>query len=262
MRPIRECRLCREVRPLCKSHLTPAGAFRPLRNRASKNPNPVYVSDAAAYTSAKQLQDYLLCTPCEQLLRKRGEDWVLANCYRDEQDFKIREALFRQGPAKVREDGVAVYRASSIPEIDAKQLIYFGMSVFWRAGAHSWKRAKDHIHISLGPYLESLRLFLLDQAPFPPKMVLAVRVRSTDALAASANYPISENREGYHVHQFSIPGLVFSLLVGRKVPDADLYYCTAPSLERFIGISPESDREDLHIAGSRAIRAVERGFRL
>jgi hypothetical protein len=260
MNTIGECRLCLKVRPLCESHLIPAGAFRLLRDPAAKNPNPVYVGDDEAFTSSKQAKDYLLCEPCEQLFTKRGEDWVLANCYRAKDDFKIREALYRHKPAVSDSGGTALYQANLIPEIDVDRLIYFGVSIFWRAGAHTWKHGKDEVHIQLGSYLEPLRLFLLDQGPFPEQMALSLRAFAMDTIGLSAYDPGSVPRAGCHLHAFSIPGLVFSLLVGRRVSAETLHYSLAPSQERCIGISPEIEREDLRLAVGRVKKADDRGF--
>jgi hypothetical protein len=157
-------------------------------------------------------------------------------------------------------DGTAVYTANSIPEIDVEKLVYFGVSIFWRAGAHTWKHGKETVHIQLGPYLEPLRLFLLDQSPFPGRMALSLRVFSNNIMALSGYDPSSVRRAGCQLHLFSIPGLVFSLLVGQRVSHESLHYSIAPSPEQFIAISSEIECEDLQLALTRVKKADERGF--
>jgi len=53
----------------------------------------------------KQLKAHLLCEECEQRFRKRGEDWVMANCYRGQSDFRFKRILESYGPIETNESG-------------------------------------------------------------------------------------------------------------------------------------------------------------
>jgi len=78
---------------LCNSHLIPASMYKTLRAPGKSNPNPTVFGDGYSYTTSKQVSDYLLCEECEQRFRSLGEDWVMANCFRDDKTFRIREML-------------------------------------------------------------------------------------------------------------------------------------------------------------------------
>ena len=57
--------------------------YKILREPGQTNPNPVIVGRDYAYSTSKQLTDYLLCEceECEQRFRRLGEDWVMVNCW-------------------------------------------------------------------------------------------------------------------------------------------------------------------------------------
>jgi hypothetical protein len=140
---------------------------------------------------------------------------------------------------------MAVYAGNGIPELQVEKLIYFAMSVFWRAGAHVWRRNGQELHIELGPFLEPTRRFLLGEDRFPARTGLAIRVSGLSKMLETAHLPESQRENGYHAHGFSIPGLAFLLTTGQLVPNAFLQSATAPSPERFVAICPAADVEDL-----------------
>src|SRR5579863_4191438 len=114
MRPTGPCALCREERLLCDSHLLPKAIYRLMRDPDLKNPNPVHVvRDGAAVATSKQITDYLLCEECEQQFRRCGEDWAMAQCYR-EGSFKLRESLRATTPLSANPN-IQVYRGTDIP---------------------------------------------------------------------------------------------------------------------------------------------------
>jgi hypothetical protein len=230
---------------LCDSHLIPAAALKLLRDDSLRNPNPVIIGETTAYTSSKQISDYLLCKSCEDRFRERGETWVLENCYRPEGTFFIREALETHKPV-INNGEIIIYEGSKIREIDCQQLIYLGMSVFWRAAAHSWRWQGDRLQIDLGPYLEPIRQFLLDNAPFPKKTALTVRVSAAkEDFPNLAVLPQSTKKKGYHIHSFIIPGLAFFMAVGGGVPESMIQLSTAPAAENYLGMNLKTESEEL-----------------
>ena len=163
----------------------------------------------------------LLCAQCEQVLNQRGEDWVLRNCYRGNGVFSLARVL-----AEERSLGEpippTVYRLNQATAIDVERLVYFGASVFWRAAARSWAFLRgDPVRLSLGPYEESLRRFLLGKQDFPAGVCLVV-ILITDTTCDYALYPPQELERGdtYRCYQFKIPGLFFQAIVGARVPNA------------------------------------------
>lgn len=248
------CRLCLRQELLFDSHLVPPGAFKILREDSSDNPNPFIIGEDTAYTTSKQVTDYLLCGYCERRFSENGEKWVLANCYRPDGTFPIRASLTQRVPV-FSKGGLLVYRAARIPEIDCQKLVYFAMSVFWRAGAHSWPWQGDCLHIDLGAYLEPIRVFLMGLAAFPPRTALVVRVSGLDKFQEKTLLPQSRNEDGYHSHFFMIPGLTFIVAVGGRIPSDALASSTAPAPECFVAINPRSEIEEL-MSMSKAVRSV------
>ncbi len=215
-----------------------------LSVKQQKNRHPLTFGYGFYNQTAAQTRDYLLCESCEQRFQQNGERWVLANCYRAGKIFPLREIL-EQTPPYYADKDILIYAASRIPEIDTRSLEYFAMSMFWRAGAHSWRFGERRISINLGPYTESIRTFLLDQTPFPDHMTLAVMVGIEDLMIEWALNPISHNEDGFHSHMFTIPGITFSLTVGGRIPNEFLDVNFAPFSERFIVVYPAAERRQL-----------------
>jgi hypothetical protein len=112
--------------------------------------------------------------------------------------------------------------------VDLDQLIYFAVSVFWRAGARKWDALDHSTQISLGPYQEQLRKFLLGQEPFPDRAALLVNVTTNVTPQLSATFPYSDRANGVRQHRFSLPGMAFWLHLGR-IQEPLRYLCAAHS---------------------------------
>jgi hypothetical protein len=231
-------------RLLCDSHLIPKATFKALRDPMDSNPNPVLIGDYGAYKSSKRVSDYLLCECCEDRFRTRGENWVLANCYHPDGTFPLRSVLFSTSP-HWNLDGTLIYKTSAIPELNGTKLVYFAMSVFWRAGAHWWPWEGEYVNLQLGPYLEPIRLFLLDQEPFPDQMALAARISGLKKVLELTQLPQARNRQGYYLHSFTIPGLAFFLSVGSRLPSNFLKISTAPAPEQFVAFCPNAELDEM-----------------
>jgi hypothetical protein len=245
-RPTGTCPLCLNERELCYSHLLPAATFKALRDKKKQNPNPIRFSEhGKAYTSSKPVIDYLLCYECEQRLHVGGEDWVLSNGQLTGDSFPIREALRAAKPIQNFGE-ISLYVGSSIASIDCEKLIHFGMGIFWKSAARNWQWDHEQIGIDLGPYQESIRRFLLGDAPFPGRMALAVRISSLTTLWQTASFPQQSVNTGvYHRHHFTIPGLKFILATGQGIEPAVLKTSTAPAPERYLAIYPQGDVDEL-----------------
>ena len=241
-RPNRECRLCLSIRPLCKSHFLPKAIYRTLRSSTSANPNPVVFGAGFGYQTSDQAQAYLLCEECESRFRKGGEDWVLANCLRSGGKFPLRDVLYNATP--VWEDSeIRLYSCKNAPSIDPNSITYFRLSVFWRAAVYNWTIGGRPVSIELGPYREPLRAFLLGAAAFPRSTSLSVFVWAQNA-ELMLN-PHSGNADGYHYHEFTIPGMAFMLFVGGRLQTEHLSTGLAPAQEQYIVIYPKA--EELHL---------------
>jgi hypothetical protein len=212
-----ECSLCRSFRPLVKSHLLPAALYRHVRVSDRKNTNPILVTSKIHKSTSAQIQQYLLCEHCEDRFNKRGERWVLHNCFRGAGKFLLHARLASCKPSLTLPD-FQVFEAMNVPGIDVAQLAYFGVSVFWRAAVKPWRVNGDTTQISLwSRYEEELRLWLLDLGDFPQDGVLWVSLGVSPNPTPAFCTPYTERRDRYHQHRFVIPGIMFHLFLGKKI---------------------------------------------
>jgi hypothetical protein len=111
----------------------------------------------------------------------------------------LREALTRLGPSQMA-GGVTSFNVSGKGDFDLAKLVYFGLSIFWRAAIHGWTTSDGKLgeEVDLGENVEALRLFLLGSGPLPTgKMVLTLDVWA-ETLVLPALYPVvSEQHDGF-----------------------------------------------------------------
>jgi hypothetical protein len=207
-----------------------------------RNPNPILITPELALQTSAQFQDTLLCGECEQRFSRRGETWVLANMAQGEGRFPLYEALEQVKPFLQRED-MTYYRGRDVPNADVDALAYFGISVFWRGAAHVWRHETGLVStLTLGPYEEGLRLFLMDEAPFPDNVALTVTVWPSRDPLPTAYTPYGHRRRGFGHYLFYIPGIEFDLWVGRAIPENIRNSCILMGPERVIMTGPAVER--------------------
>ena len=213
---IGQCGLCANIRNLKRSHFDPQAIYRLLR---SSNKPIVHLTANVAIAGDQEIRDYFLCHCCEDLFNKNGEGWVLANCYRPQRKtFRLQTAL-RGAQAVGGSSNFRLYDGSRIPWVDVDKLVYFAVSLFWRAAAHKWRDKIDAItQLDFGPYLECLRLFLLGQADLPSEVVVMVTVSPSVKPDMSASLPFGSRIGLCHRYYFEIPGMSFQLLLGKRIP--------------------------------------------
>lgn len=236
------CRLCRNEDFLCNSHLIPAGFFRLLRSTTVTPRDPLVVSSKVTFTSSRQTSDYLLCTRCEDRFRLGGEEWVLRNCYRVGDSFKIRDMVL-QCKLLHRDQLATIFSGSTNGDIEICRLAYFALSIFWRAAVHAWQvpiMGSQRL-ISLGPYEEELRGFLLNTSGFPPHAVLLAWVSRLQQPSRAVTYPYSQRVFDCHCHSFDVPGIRFDLLVAKALPDDIRLMCLATGKDHPILLSDAPD---------------------
>jgi hypothetical protein len=199
--------------------LLPKSAYRYLRMVGGRgNPNPTFLSTTKILQTSQQVKQHLLCTECEGRFNIHGEQWCLKHCDRGGGRFRLRQILSLNPPIWDR-NGFRLYEGATIGDLNTKALVYFGLSVFWRAAVHNWKTPDGEVGVELGPYEEPLRLFLLGEQPFPSNMVITVRISDLGNLMW---VPVQKNSAGFHISTFGMLGLVFNLVVGSKIP-AEFY---------------------------------------
>jgi hypothetical protein len=177
---------------------------------------PVVMTSKVVMQTSRQVQHPLLCRTCEEVLNKGGENWLLPLLATIDNRFPLLDIIERVDPDVV--DGeLRTYAASRNSAIEIDKLIHFAMGVFWKASIHSWKGSTKEPQLDLGPYRESVRRFLRGGTPFPQKMGLVLAVLPRARVPVGFSLPYRNPSREFHGFTFHIPGIVFSLSVGKRL---------------------------------------------
>ena len=216
-----KCELCHLVRDLHDSHFLPRGGYKRTRAKVLKNPNPMILSGGKIKQSSRQVSDYKFCTECEARLNNGGENSVLSVVPADYgEKFKIHDRLRGVTPIVVR-DGFLLFRESSISAIDLQSLIYFGMSIFWRATLR-WSPVDGGSPPQLLMNLrqkEAIRNFLLGKAAALPRdLALTVAIWPFDKVSPMNFVPTQDSESSYRRYWFYFSGFLFFLALSKRIP--------------------------------------------
>jgi len=177
---------------------------------------PVVVSSKVVMQSSRQTKDYLLCAECDNLLNKRGENWLLPKLATWDKGFPLYDLLTRV-PPDVAYDGVEGYAAARNPAIDVRAITHFALGVFWKAAVHSWSKEKGEPRIELGPYEEKLRRFIRGEGDFPEHTILNVGLAPPQIKFINSFEPYRGSAPGCRNFIFNVPGMQFVLTVGKTM---------------------------------------------
>jgi hypothetical protein len=224
--PIGQCKLCLyHGIELQDSHFISKGIYKILRDEAAKNPHPWQITLGHAIQISTQMTDFLLCRECENdRLSRNGENWVLANCLRQGR-FRLANMLSSQTP-HLRSVGnpTTLYHADKIPQLNRSALAYFAASIFWRGSIHGWNE-DGSTPVKLGPFQESFRKYLMQEADFPQYAALVVAVREGKEFDRVTYPPVGERKGLFHAYKFPMPGLAFELIVSKSIPSIYRQMC-------------------------------------
>lgn len=133
-----ECKLCGQSRPLCRSHIIPEWAYRPLYDRQSRA-TAISSEDRRRRTVQQGLWERLFCVDCEQFFN------------RFDYPFHTFWAAPKRFPAVLNEPFV------KISGIDYEITSSFLLSVLWRAHVANHKALSG---VTLGPHADRIREIL------------------------------------------------------------------------------------------------------
>lgn len=215
-----KCELCHFTRDLHDSHYLPKGGYKRSRAPNLKNPNPIVLSDGKAKQSSNQIRDYKFCTECEKRFNIGGEAWVISKVPAQYgEKFEIHSLLDTATPSVAR-DGFLLFPAANIPDIDLTKLVYFGMSMFWRATL-DWSPVDGGIPPKLfmnARQKEAVRQFLLGNGSLPKDMVLTVAVWPFKKVGPANLAPNQVEGGVYRKYRFYFSGFIFVLSFGKTIP--------------------------------------------
>lgn len=204
-----------EPTSLCMSHLTPKGVHR-ITGGASGKPIHVNPVRGTVLYSNDQTKQHALCSMCEGLFDKFGENIVLANCANGS-TFRLRDMI----SAIPCHEPSSWYGTLLPPNLNAAAYAYFAISMVWRASTIEWNSREDAYYFgALRPKYEKIfAQFLLGERPLPDSVQIHVAIWSnTSASLLFARNPTRDTirirGSRLYVHSFAIPGMEFRVLIG------------------------------------------------
>jgi hypothetical protein len=205
------------------------------RDKGAKNPNPVIVSDGVAARTSKQDTELMLCEACEHRFG-RAENYV-ARVLRADDDASTPPFMSMLGAVRATKQRV---RLADPGKLDTELLVYFGLSVIWRASVST---EIDQCH--LGPYEEQFRAFLLGESSFPANAACVLLFHDLPLpngqnVRRMCTTPVTERHGRYHSTRFPIFGPQYWVAVGKEIPAWSRRYCLAQG-ERPILLMPQMD---------------------
>jgi len=244
------CRLCAAKGPLCLSHLIPRKVFDIILSADPGQKAPIMMTNKLTVMKHAQIKDYLLCKRCEDLFNNNGERYVL-EMMNTPAGFKLLDRLKVAPPMSFNVADRMAFSGEDIG-LDMDKLAYFGLSVFWRAGAHAWpsKLTVDRTYsIDLGPWLDPIGRFL-EGAAWPGGLSLMVTAAEDTFSKGYSFYP------GRTVgllapmlsYGFLTCGIHFALFLANPVPFPYALFCCTSAPRRPIFMRNMHD-QTVHAAG-------------
>jgi hypothetical protein len=250
---IGRCRLClRANQELQNSHFISAAIYKVCKSR---NKQPIPVGGGPSRPTGRHIADELLCRACEQRFSKYGEAWTIKNMARRRR-FRI-QAILENAQPTVTNNRLAVF--GQVAGIDVERLVYFALSIFWRASVHRWRDPDtDRIveTISLGDFEEPIRQFLVSGTTWPSHVVVLVSVWPCRNPPLIFRTPVVAKQDGFENFEFSIPGITFKLATDSGIPD-NLRQMCSQSLPRgliTVEMTQDSQRDQSLRQPTKALR--------
>jgi hypothetical protein len=210
------------MKKLCDSHYLPKRLYGFLRAAQLQNPNPLMEVGGELKQVSVQYRGYVFCEECEDLFNKHGEKWVLANIPHDyDAMFPLHDAINQLQPVFSRK-GLVLCNVNGARAFDLDQLVYFATSIFWRGTIHDWRTKTGLVapRVNLGVLEEPIRKFLLGESGLPDdkNMVLTIDVWPYKKIHQVAYPPCAAHLQECHRYWFYVPGLLFSVFLGKNIP--------------------------------------------
>jgi hypothetical protein len=205
--------MCLLEKELVRSHLIPAAVYDYCR---TEDASPIRVGDGVIMHTDRQIQAYLLCSACEDILSKGGESWVSPRLARLHKTFPLYDLLMNC-QAAFEDDKGGIYYGSSNPELSCEKLTHFALGIYWKAAVHSWCESKKEPMINLGPYADALRTWLRGETNFPRNVCLTVTLARPKGALIFMSQPVQARARPWRSFKLHVPGIMFSLNVGKMI---------------------------------------------
>jgi hypothetical protein len=249
-KPIGACRLCETKGPLELSHLMPRGVYEIILSADPGQKAPIMMTDRITVMKHQQLKDYLLCAKCEGRFSEGGEKYVQTLMCKPT-GFKLLERLKVAAPMSFSVDAIEgqAYAGTEIG-LDMDRLAFFGLSIFWRAGAHEWTSRltrKAKYSIDLGDYFTPIGAYLLG-GTCPEGMALVITA-ATDFLSQGYAF-MPAPTVGLPVTAFGLLtcGIHFGLFLQKPLPTLYARLCSVNGPRRPV-LARNLHDDTMHAAG-------------
>jgi hypothetical protein len=201
------CKMCLKQENLVSSHLIPRKVYE-YCNREGHN--PIVLAGDVLMASDRQWQYPLLCFNCEQILNNGGEDWCLTKLATFEKTFTLYD-LVSANPPVYSVDKTDIFFVRDLPFVKFKEIVHFGIGMFFKAAIHGWQKGRTEPRINLGKHTEPLRLWLRGEGEFPSDICLVVQIARPDRTHIGLFPPYEAEGQVFYVY---VPGLLFMLDIG------------------------------------------------
>ncbi len=222
------CKLCNKVRDLCKSHYMPRALFV---HCGDDTLSPIVLTEKLILSTDRQVSAPLLCSACEQLFSKKGEEYTMTMVQRNSGRFTLLEIL--NAAKRCRPEGEFVaYFGRQLP-VDTDALAYFALSVAWRGAVHDWPTLGGQTTgVSLGQYLEPLRQYLLGEIAVPDGVFVAVIAASDFGSRNHVFFPSQTKNVPFTCISMLALGIWFDIFLGSDLPFELRRRCCVTSAKR------------------------------
>jgi hypothetical protein len=205
-----------------------------------RNPNPLLLTSTVSVQKSQHIKDYLLCGDCEQLFSRKGEKWVIRNAFNGS-EFRLQDRTIKSEPISPASDPrLVAYAGAEIEGVDMDKLVYFGLSLFWRASVHRWRLLDAAIHAPLGSHEEVLRRYLLRGQPLSDDIAIHVYVSPHQRPWRTFLTIGPQAEDGLNTVMIFLAGITYQLNVGKLLP-VDLKWCSYHSSRKRIFTSTTMD---------------------
>jgi hypothetical protein len=225
------CPLCKEENELRDSHYIGAALYRISHKRGG----PVVGTPELFIGIDNQVHDYLLCSDCEQLFDKNGEDYVAPLVKQGEKNFPLLEMFDNKKPFGTGPHHGDAFRSSDVG-VDITKLAYYALSMFWRASVHEWKTLNGQTtccHLAAHAE-EAIRMFLRGEPGWPEGIVLEVTVCTDIFSQDHVLGAVGWENDMYHGASFLAFGIFFNIITGVKPGAPEWRFCCMTDPERVI----------------------------
>jgi hypothetical protein len=235
-----KCPLCKRRRQLHDSHFIGRAIYKKLGADSLPNRNPVIVTSGLVDQSQSQLKDYAFCSDCESIFNLRGESWVHKHIATYE-DYKLLELFNGVTPALKLGPNFNVFDGDQVPGLEFDKLFHYGLGVFFKAATRVWHVDGNIAHITLNwEAREALRKAVYGNASLPKTMRMTIAIASQKHPFLGMITPDRMQEPGCLKFVFYVPGIFYTLFVGKRIPEMAKNAAAIRGIEKPIYLMPEA----------------------